>query len=74
MKKVNDLEKIRCKECGKIIETIPLCCGYDMTVNSETHKWECFMGSEQGYVSLDDLICATCCKKLASKGIVEQIC
>ncbi|MHA1149885.1 MAG: hypothetical protein ACTSR8_16740 [Promethearchaeota archaeon] len=68
------MEKMKCKRCGNIIETIPLCCGYDITVNEETHQWECYTGSEQGYVSLNELLCSACCKQLAREGEIQKIC
>lgn len=42
------------------METIPVHCGQDMIFNDETNKWECWMGSGCGYISLDELICAKC--------------
>jgi primosomal protein N' len=53
-------KKLKCNNCGNIIETIPVHCGQDMTVNEETGQLECWMGPKCGYVKLDELFCVKC--------------
>ena len=52
---------LRCNVCGARIETIPLSCGYDMTIDEETGEWQCFLSPELGYVNLNHLLCSNCC-------------
>ncbi len=49
-----------CSNCGRKIETVPLQCGQNITVNSETNKWECDMG-RCGIISFDNFLCENCC-------------
>jgi len=68
------METFRCTGCGKIMETIPQCCSQDMVFNEEKNQLECFneeknqlecnMGENCGYLSLAELKCDECCKKL----------
>jgi primosomal protein N' len=51
-----------CTKCGKVIETLPVQCGYSMIYNEETNQLECYMGGECGYISLDEFVCEDCCK------------
>lgn len=53
---------ITCYKCGNKIETIPVHCGQDMIFNNEKNNWECWMGPECGYLSLDELVCGKCAK------------
>ncbi|TFG24615.1 MAG: hypothetical protein EU529_03725 [Promethearchaeota archaeon] len=54
------MKKIKCSKCGTRIETIPEHCGKDMIFNEKKNQWECFMGPECGYVSLDEILCSKC--------------
>ena len=47
-------------DCGKIVKSLPLQCGYSITVNPETNQWECFM-ENCGIISFDEFICENCC-------------
>jgi hypothetical protein len=49
-----------CSNCGRKIETLPLQCGQDISVNDETSKWECDMG-RCGVISFDNFLCENCC-------------
>ncbi|MHA1914806.1 MAG: SCP2 sterol-binding domain-containing protein [Promethearchaeota archaeon] len=51
---------LKCSNCGKTIETIPLQCGQSMTLNGETNKWECDMGN-CGVIAFDKFLCENCC-------------
>jgi len=53
---------LTCTKCGKTIETIPQHCGNDMVYNEEENRYECYMGPECGYISLDEYVCDECCK------------
>ncbi|TFF98677.1 MAG: hypothetical protein EU547_00745 [Promethearchaeota archaeon] len=55
------MAELICQKCGKEIKTIPQHCGHDMIYNEEENRWECYMGSKCGYISLDDYICEDCC-------------
>jgi hypothetical protein len=52
--------KLTCSNCGRIIETLSLRCGYSISVNPETNQWECDMGN-CGRVTLDNILCERCC-------------
>ncbi|MFO7797565.1 MAG: hypothetical protein ACQERB_11450 [Promethearchaeati archaeon] len=56
--------KLRCANCGKIIETIPLTCGLSISLNSSANKWECDFG-ECGVRDIKELLCTNCCSNLA---------
>ena len=53
---------LRCTKCGKVSETIPLHCGQSMIYNEKNHAYECYMGPQCGYISLDEYVCENCCK------------
>lgn len=55
------MSELVCQKCGKKVETIPQHCGQDMIFNEETNRWECYMGSECGYMSIEDYLCEDCC-------------
>ncbi|MFW9828198.1 MAG: SCP2 sterol-binding domain-containing protein [Candidatus Thorarchaeota archaeon] len=50
---------LQCSRCGKKIETLPLNCGYSITMNYETGQMECDMGNF-GIISFDKLLCERC--------------
>jgi hypothetical protein len=52
-----------CTKCGKKIETVPKHCGSDMIFNEEKNQYECYMGPECGYISLEEYVCDSCCKE-----------
>jgi putative sterol carrier protein len=51
---------LKCSNCGKKIETLPLKCGYSITINHETNQMECDMG-DCGIISFDNFLCENCC-------------
>jgi len=51
----------KCSGCGKVIDTLPKCCGEDMIYNEEKDQFECNMGPKCGYLPLDELKCEDCC-------------
>ncbi|MFX1389942.1 MAG: hypothetical protein ACFE9Z_07775 [Promethearchaeota archaeon] len=51
---------LKCSCCGKKIETLPLKCGYSITMNYETNQLECDMGP-CGVISFDHFLCENCC-------------
>jgi hypothetical protein len=51
---------MKCYKCGSRIETIPVHCGHSMILNEETNQWECFMGSECGFIKIDEMLCSKC--------------
>ncbi|MFW9970390.1 MAG: SCP2 sterol-binding domain-containing protein [Candidatus Odinarchaeota archaeon] len=53
---------LNCSVCGKLVETLPLKCGYSININNETNQWECYM-ENCGTVSLSEFICESCCIK-----------
>ena len=53
---------LKCSGCGEIIETLPIQCGYSISVNNETNKWECYM-ENCGRISFDEFLCENCCTK-----------
>ncbi|TXT63857.1 MAG: SCP-2 sterol transfer family protein [Promethearchaeota archaeon] len=55
---------LTCVNCGRTIETIPLSCGLGITLNGNTHKWECDLG-DCGVRSIEDILCVNCCTKLS---------
>jgi hypothetical protein len=58
------METYKCTGCGKIMETIPQCCAQDMVYNEDKNQLECYMGDNCEYLSLSELKCEECCKKL----------
>ncbi|MFX0177247.1 MAG: SCP2 sterol-binding domain-containing protein [Candidatus Hodarchaeota archaeon] len=51
---------LTCTSCGKIVETLPLQCGYSINVNYDTNQWECYM-EDCGTISINEFICSNCC-------------
>lgn len=51
---------LKCSECGKKIETLPLECAYSIRINSETNQWECNM-ENCGTIILSEFVCENCC-------------
>ena len=51
---------LKCSSCGRIVETLPLQCGYSITMNSETNQMECNMG-DCGIITFDKFLCENCC-------------
>ncbi|MHA2473595.1 MAG: SCP2 sterol-binding domain-containing protein [Promethearchaeota archaeon] len=51
---------LKCSNCGKTIETVPLQCGQSITLNGETNQWECDMGN-CGIITFDKFLCENCC-------------
>ncbi|MFX1419333.1 MAG: SCP2 sterol-binding domain-containing protein [Promethearchaeota archaeon] len=51
---------LKCSRCGRLIETLPIQCGYNITVNNETNQWECYI-ENCGTISLNEFICENCC-------------
>lgn len=51
---------LKCSSCGRIVETLPIQCGYSITLNRETNQWECNMGN-CGIISFDKFLCENCC-------------
>ena len=49
-----------CSSCGRKVETLPLQCGYSITMNTETNQMECNMGL-CGVVTFDRFLCENCC-------------
>ena len=49
-----------CSSCGRKVETLPLKCGYSITMNTETNQMECNMGS-CGIITFDQFLCENCC-------------
>jgi len=49
-----------CSNCGRKVETLPMQCAQNITVNEETTKWECDMG-RCGVISFDKFLCENCC-------------
>ncbi|KKM95594.1 hypothetical protein LCGC14_1186590 [marine sediment metagenome] len=47
-----DRLKLKCCKCGNIIETLPQCCGQNMTLNEETDQFECYMGPKYCYQTI----------------------
>jgi len=41
------METFRCTGCGKIMETIPQCCGQDMVFNEEKNQLKDVLASYQ---------------------------
>jgi putative sterol carrier protein len=52
--------RLKCLSCGKIIETIPIKCGYNIVVNNETNQWGCYM-ENCGIQTFDEFLCENCC-------------
>ncbi|MFX1495884.1 MAG: hypothetical protein ACFFBH_00010 [Promethearchaeota archaeon] len=53
---------LKCSACGKIVETLPLDCGYSISFNEETQTWECYM-EDCGFIAFTEFLCEDCCKK-----------
>lgn len=51
---------LKCSSCDRLIETLPIQCGYNITVNNETNQWECYM-ENCGTISFDEFLCENCC-------------
>ncbi|MHA2398862.1 MAG: SCP2 sterol-binding domain-containing protein [Promethearchaeota archaeon] len=51
---------LKCSNCGKIVETVPLQCAQSISLNGETNRWECDMGN-CGIISFDKFLCENCC-------------
>ncbi|UCC18512.1 MAG: SCP2 sterol-binding domain-containing protein [Promethearchaeota archaeon] len=51
---------LKCKSCGKIIETLPIQCGSNIIVNSETSQWGCYTES-CGIQTFNEFLCESCC-------------
>ncbi|MFX1567702.1 MAG: SCP2 sterol-binding domain-containing protein [Promethearchaeota archaeon] len=49
-----------CSSCGRKVETLPLQCGYSITMNTETNQMECNMGL-CGVITFDQFLCENCC-------------
>jgi putative sterol carrier protein len=49
-----------CTGCGKMIESLPLQCGYSINVNYDTNQWECYM-EDCGIISINEFLCVNCC-------------
>ena len=49
-----------CSSCGRVVETLPIQCGYSITMNSETNQMECNMG-DCGIIAFDKFLCENCC-------------
>ncbi|MFX0038120.1 MAG: SCP2 sterol-binding domain-containing protein [Promethearchaeota archaeon] len=49
-----------CSICGKNSETLPLQCGYSITIDNETNQWQCYM-ENCGIISLSEFVCENCC-------------
>ena len=49
-----------CSSCGKVVETLPMRCGYSITMNSETNQMECNMGN-CGIIAFNKFLCENCC-------------
>jgi len=53
---------LKCSNCGKKIETLPISCGYSLSYNEDTDLWECYM-ENCGFISIKEILCDNCCKK-----------
>jgi hypothetical protein len=49
-----------CSSCGSKVETLPLQCGYSITMNNKTNQMECNMG-RCGIITFDKFLCENCC-------------
>lgn len=49
-----------CSSCGRVVETLPLQCGYSITMNNKTNQMECNMG-DCGIITFDKFLCENCC-------------
>lgn len=58
------MKELLCTKCGKVSETLPLHCGYNMVYNEETNQFECYMGEGCGYITLNEYVCENCCEKM----------
>jgi hypothetical protein len=66
---------LKCSGCGKLVETLPLQCGYSININHETNQWECYM-ENCGTISLSEFMCENCCinkKIMKSSKALEQL-
>jgi len=55
---------LRCTNCGRDIETIPLSCGLSISINKLNNEWECDLG-DCGVRSLNKILCPSCCNNQA---------
>lgn len=53
--------KIVCRNCGKVIETLPIECGYSVYVDEKNNKWGC-KTKNCGFLTFDNFLCGNCCK------------
>ena len=51
---------LTCSSCGRIVETLPMQCGYNITMNNETNQMECNIG-DCGIITFDKFLCENCC-------------
>lgn len=63
---------LKCCSCGKLIETLPMQCGYSITVNNETNQWECYM-ENCGTILIDEFLCESCCTNIGILKINKTI-
>ncbi|MFX0024628.1 MAG: SCP2 sterol-binding domain-containing protein [Candidatus Hermodarchaeota archaeon] len=66
---------LKCNECGKEVETLPLKCAHSINVNYETNQWECYM-ENCGIISLSEFVCENCCinkKIMESNKVLENL-
>ncbi|MFW9866435.1 MAG: SCP2 sterol-binding domain-containing protein [Candidatus Thorarchaeota archaeon] len=61
-----------CSSCGRVVETLPIHCGYSITINKETNQWECNM-KNCGTISFNDFLCETCCTNRNIMNITKSI-
>lgn len=58
------MNNLKCYNCGRDIETIPLSCGLSININRFNNEWECDLGN-CGVRSIDKILCSNCCSNLA---------
>jgi len=51
---------LKCSSCGRLIETLPIQCGYSIVVNNETSQWGCYT-ENCGIQTFDEFLCESCC-------------
>jgi hypothetical protein len=61
-----------CNSCGRVVETLPIQCGYSITINKETNQWECNM-KNCGTIKFSDFICESCCTNKKIMSIAKSI-
>jgi hypothetical protein len=59
---------LRCSNCGKIVETLPLQCGYNISYNEDKNSWECYM-ENCGFISFTEFLCEDCCRIRGRKSL-----